>query len=255
MTRRAFTMIELLVVVTVVIVLVAIGLVSVRAVMDKRNDVVDISNLGATMKDFHAWSADHNGQMLNVGLPGDPGARWYYGGSIAPDTHSWLSVIAHYKGQVGNWPRILARWTGASHAHWHASAGIDTLDGQIDPDRVDHAYLAGYPSRFVYSFTFLTSSECWQDPSIAIDNDTFGREHLTRVYAEQVSHPASKGVLKYSTYPGPSNGHPVAFADGSAEVALKQSALPTAMDPVYPDIRWGTVHGTLHGHKGRDYRR
>lgn len=248
--RRAFTITELLVVVTVVIVLVAIGLVSVRAVMDRRNDVVDLSNLGATLVDFHAWSADHNGQMLNVGLPGDPGAAWFYGEDAT------LHAQAHYYwSQSVTWPRILAEWMGAGRPHWHSSLGINTLGSEIDPSSIaDPDTRYRMPSHYEYSGTLRTVADAWRVPGMGLATIEDTIPILRAVGLESVTAPSAKGCLAHSVRPGEPAQWQIGFVDGSARQHLYESLRPGAVSPRASDVnaRGRPVMATLNGHNGRD---
>lgn len=96
--RRAFTVIELIVVVAVLLVLAALLLPSLKGAKERGKQAFCINNLRQLFTAFVAYAADHDGTIPQVGTPyaslyGTRGASW----------HHWLGK-AGYLGSRDNTP-------------------------------------------------------------------------------------------------------------------------------------------------------
>lgn len=214
-TARALTLLETMIAIAVIAVLLALLLPNIRGVRKQSEDAVNLSNLRQTMTDFAAWSNDHDGVMVNAGLPDDHAAHWFYGAaSGAPLARSL------YRSQMQVWPRILYRWSGENSEAWHAPNGPSTLNGDLDlkslPAFGDRSQWHDLPSRYIYSETMLTSSAVWQQWDQAQSTDEFALAYK-QIRFDEIIAPANKGVLILREDQIEPIVWPTAFADGHVE--------------------------------------
>lgn len=244
-SRRAFSLVELIVVCVVVAVLVSVTIVALRTAVGAGREAKDMGSLRLTMIDFLSWSNDHDGKMLNAGLPDDPQAQWYYGAAAAAGV---------YPGQTVGWPVVLEHWTRKPQPHWQSSYGPDNLNGEIDPEkwRDDPGYWL-YPSRFVYSETMLTNEWPWTYPGRGLQTVEEMAGHYMVLRVSDIASPSSKGVLLHRP-PVALARSQFALADGSVRNEPADSLRPPAARPFgNPDERGLPVLHTMFGHKGSDF--
>ncbi|MBL0921799.1 MAG: type II secretion system protein [Phycisphaerales bacterium] len=248
MTRRAVTLVEMLVAMGIVALLTAVLIVSLRGVRSQATDLQNLSNMRATLVDFVAWSVDHGGVMLNAGLPDSQDGSWYYNGETD------LVLRRHfYLAQSIQWPRVLHRWLDATHEHWHATRGPNDLDGDIDLEELADAGQSQWaPSRFAYSATMLAAPESWTYPGRGWTLDSFA-ERFERVAMERIRAPSQKGILTYYNAAA-SEGRMVSFFDGSASFHADADLQAPGANPqaIPPTVRGRPVFDTLDGCRGVD---
>lgn len=230
--------------------LLLIGLFSLRAARRQGNDASDLSNLRQTLTDSHLWSSDHQGTMVNVGLPDDPDAAWFYG----PNAGS--ASLGMYRSQAWMWPRILAQWSGEPSDAWHTTRGPSDLGGALDLDSSffqDRANWSEAPSRFTYSETMLTDSRAWKPRAAAMTAVEFA-SHYKSVRFDEIASPAQKGVLVNRDRTGSPIRWHVGFADGHASLLDPDSMRPAPPHPTSGSHQPGKpVLHTENGLLGVDY--
>ncbi len=259
--RRGATLVEILVAVLIVGTLVSILIPALRAVMIRKHDVQDLSNLRLTMQDFYAYAADNNGRIVNRGLPGSPESDAYFAGS----DYSREVEQSLYRGQEGNWNRVLSFWRGdRGHRHHHSSYEdfLIERDGRVFDPREEYGpnYPDGYPiyrmpTDYRLSETLLSKHEMWRFPKVDLTADEYEEIGFKIVSIDDVKFPAAKGALIHDVRPGPEHLRHVAFVDGSAALKDLRAAKPTACPPtaVRPDYRGPVVKSTMHGYRGHDF--
>ncbi len=244
--RRAFSVIELLVVLTGVVVVTSVVLVSLRGAIGSAQTLRDVQNLSRCIQDFSSWSAEHDGTMLNAGLPGDPAGLWFYG-----EPHM---VPSSYPSHVSNWPLILSHWSGQHSPHWQSTQGPDTLNGQIDLSRYENApEYHILPTKYLYSLTMVTSPDLWKFPGHGFSDYDEAAPFYELVHSERVRSPSGKGVLVHWARPAQPREWDIAFADGSVRTRHRDELRePGAFWFGDPTIRYAPVLGTLDGYLGSD---
>lgn len=249
-TRRAVTLIELLVVAFVISVLLLITVPVIRHFKVKQDDLVNIRNMGATMQDFFAWANDHDGVVVNAGLPDTAAHNWFY-----TDLGAGIEPEMHYLNHSALWPRVLLESGLTPSPHWHATIGPDT------PERLDDILAIGGPeiaygwmaSHYRYPDPMLTRPDIWLASPTHPRSFIEYSQHYMRVKHLNIRTPAAKGVLVY-TRGLRANHLAVAFADGHAAVHEESTAAPTGVHPQSAAGRPGRpVFATLDGHLGRDF--
>lgn len=242
MTRRAVTLVEMLVSMGAVALLTAILIVSLRGVRSQASDVQNLSNLRATLVDFVAWGTSHDGQLLNVGLPTEAGADWYYGQGSSLEERQWL-----YLGQTLAWPLVMERWLGGSQEHWHAVAGPYPSDSADDGE-------AAHASRFVYGDCLLTAPEVWTYPGESWQIGSLA-PHFRLNRFDGVAHPSRKGLLVHWHTLGTPRRWQFGMADGAAHLRPPDEARPAAtpLGASDPTERGAPVLHTENGVRGADF--
>lgn len=258
--RAGMTLVEMLVAVGVVTVLLVLVVVSVRPVMLRANELRNSSRISQSLKDIVAYAADHGGEMPNPGIPTDlsrPGRFHYfdYADSIEFRANSYPSFRRA-------WHRCLASWIGGEYRDtWHAAEGPNYINEEEREAFYEQPYSVRvqYPSRFVYSYAFLSESDIWSDTGAVLSSsDEMWLDHARYVHYDDVSFPSHKGVLIYAEPPAGSPGLLVAFADGSAgwfdpETELREPPFwPTLNHAAEPFRMSHPVIGTVDGYEGRD---
>lgn len=248
MSRRAsaFTIVELLLTLGAVVVLTSIVLASLRGVLGSSKMLLDLQNLSRSMQDLASWSAEHDGQMLNAGLPGDPSAEWFYGEpQLAAST---------YLSHVDTWPQILSKWSGQRSPHWQSTVGPNTLNGQINLARYEGAseyYIL--PTQYLYSATMITSADLWKYPGYGFESYDQIQPFYKLVSADQIRAPSAKGVLVHWARPTSPRVWDIAFADGSVRHARRAELRePGAWVFGDPMTRYAPVLSTIEGYMGVD---
>jgi len=75
--RRGVTIVELLVVISIIAVLTTLAIPLVRNSIRTANDAQNLSNLRQTMIDAQGFANDNKDRILNPGLPSDPQSWWW----------------------------------------------------------------------------------------------------------------------------------------------------------------------------------
>lgn len=246
---RGMTLVETLVATAIVAILLALVLAGLSRSRIPRDDLVELNNLRQTMTDFFQWGNDHDDACLTAGLPGSPGSEWWYG-HLPPSMG-----VSQYRSQIFDWPRVMYQWMGEAREHWHSAAGVDTLDGQVDPARWegDPRYWA-LPSHYRYTETLLSAAQIWRQEAPPLPGGAYGA-YFRVVKWSDIARPSSKGVLvNRGREEEPKRWH-VAFADGSCSLQDPARAKPAAPHPtaVNRDRLGLAVACTREGYLGSDF--
>lgn len=211
--RRAFTMIEFLVVVLIVTVLLALGLPTFKAA---QTSVRVGAASGAMRQAFTAlamYGGDHDLRYPFFGTPGDPTQPMVIGRTVLPMGDGSLIFRRH------------TEWTGSGIVPY--LSGRFTLDGEdVFPPDTNYPSPNGvfevFGGRFKITHTVTAESSFWMS-----DGD-FSARLVSGTSMGAVRHPARKGLLLDVGGPGlddgvvrsadetvPPSHARVAFADGS----------------------------------------
>jgi type II secretory pathway pseudopilin PulG len=255
--RVGWTLIETLVVFAVVAVLLAITIPVLRSALARSQTTKNMSNMRATMQDFFVWSAQHQGRMLNAGLPQDEGTEWFYGGD---DLTEYEYRIYVYTSQSETWPTVLKHAFGSSSPHWQSTYqnALEYLgDGatQAELSSVSDDWLWSLPSQFEYSRTFLTRSDAWKFPGLGLASQSEYAEFFLVVQVADIAFPSDKGVLLHDIPEDVESKRLIAFGDGSVGVMNMNEAVPAGVHPMDSmlDRRGTPVRSTENGFAGRDW--
>ncbi|MFI4870577.1 MAG: type II secretion system protein [Phycisphaerales bacterium JB061] len=254
--NKAFTLIEVLVVITIVALLIAIILPALGAAHTTARQTLSISNVRSIGQTFQMYADTHRtypfpGQVEDVDapVPGDIYSyQWFPEGAIVATTEVWPAATL--------WPALLSSITPWEEAYstW-VSPGRDkalpTLDSIFDD--VEPMEVVSYE----YSNSFLASPRNWsgsaaEDPSL-----------LGPIRPHEVTYTSQKVMLwdRHLTYhteqPEIVEGHydektPMVFADMHAEALNPLDASEGTPNPNnMTDIR--RLHNTADGVRGKDY--
>ncbi|MCP4592163.1 MAG: prepilin-type N-terminal cleavage/methylation domain-containing protein [bacterium] len=104
MKRRAFTLVELLVVVSIIALLIAILLPSLKKARDLAKSTVCLSNIRSLAVAVHQYASGHDGRLVSAGMA--------HGGNV--DEHAaWINTL---KADYGN--ELVARCPVDRSSHW-----------------------------------------------------------------------------------------------------------------------------------------
>lgn len=249
MTRfRGFTLIECLVVVGIVAILSTLVLVALRQVKQTSENLDDVASLRATASDFASWAADHDGHMLNPGLPDEPSAAWWYPPGMAPS-----AAASRYRAIRNQWPLAMHRWSGKVQPHWFGPDGPQGPEGPTEPALIQDPVMGpALLTNLHYSLTMVTAPTLWVYPGRGMTGSQTLPE-LERVSVAKIEFPAAKGTL-INASKLPSGAAPTAFADGHvARVAAGQFRLAAADPTSLPTFRGDPVLATMAGYRGVDH--
>ncbi len=253
-SRRAVTLIEVLVTVAVAVILTLIVIVGMRSVRGQTLAMKDLHNLRLSRQDMLLWSVDDDEKFLNVGMPGSP--RW--GALGLPPGMNIQGIGSTYWGQQSSWNVFLAMFSRKSSQHWQSAYGLRTLSGAVGesanstPPTPGTAAFAQSPSRFRYSPAFLTIPEMWSADRY-FESAAAIVPYFAEVRLSQTRSPSGKALLVNFEVPDEPERKHLAFVDGS--VAAKDNEI--LVDPApYPLAPAGTVGiqgiHTLNGYRGND---
>ncbi|MFG0274368.1 MAG: type II secretion system protein [Phycisphaerales bacterium] len=245
------TLVETIVVMLIVGILIGITIPVIRSVAVRRHDALNLSNMRATMVDFVAYAAAHDGDLPNPGLPNrsQPDDYFYF------DIGGTPAAADRYTALQFEWPRVLTKWLGSSHAHWHSTFDDLSFEGTVDPKKAKSAGydLYGQISEVHYSHTMFSAAEIWTMPTIVSSIEIY-KAFFKVVNLAEVRSASGKGVLVNRQRPAGGLFY-MAFADGSASLldpamARPQAAHPLSFDPNRPGH---PGMSTLDGYLGLDY--
>ncbi len=247
--RRGATLLELLVIAGVVAVLIGIMIPILRSIAIRKDDVQDVANAGAILKEFRHWSSDRDDIIPNAGFLDAPLVPGFY-----PSGISQSQYVGLYRSPAWNWVRLLRLSGYAPSPHWHTTLGPDDMNGQIDltasgsPDR-----LYSNPSRFIMTYTTLFDASIWSpDRTEPIASETLSGS-FKRVRWGMAAYPSSKGlIVNRSRRNDPSFWH-VGFVDGSARMLVEADFVPGVIIPWSDSGSQGSpILATRDGYLGRD---
>ena len=255
MTRRAMTIVEVLLAISIIVVLTSILIVALRRVKPMKDEMMEVSNLRMTMTDFLAWAAEHEEKWPTYGLPEKTAPSGMYS-RIGQASNAAMMAAELYFGAITSWPSILGLWKGSDEPHWYQIGGPDLSFAANWP--ASSTPVGPFPSKYQYTNTMRTRPELWQWPGAVPRMNRRGEmlPWASDVAVADVKQPSGKGVLVYDSGGGasPATRLYVAFADGSARLMDAASAKPTAFDPLDRTIgRGDPVLATLDGYLGSDF--
>lgn len=264
MTRRAFTLIEMLVVIGLVGLLVAILLPVLAGTRERAKQTQALANVRTVAQTFAAYTNTYGSHPFRArGTPIDELAappppdilvvRWWPEGSILGVSdhfaQSWLwpGVVS----VMSDWPENYKTWISPGRP---AQLPEGPWDDDIEPmDRIS----------VVYSNTFVARPELFKPGSPPVPGPASEQSLLKATRPDEVTYPAQKVMLwdRHLAYlvrePSRLGEHyraptPMAFADLHAETRD-----PTAAADGVPNVlRFGyseRLHCTPDGIRGRDY--
>jgi prepilin-type N-terminal cleavage/methylation domain-containing protein len=258
-SRRAVTLIEVLVTVAVAVILTLIVIVGMRSVRGQTLAMKDLHNLRLSGQDMLLWSADNDEKFLNLESKDSPVYRTVY--HFDPNPAPEMFWGAYYS-QPQNWNQILGIATGLRHMHWQSAYGLPARPQGMEwtLDRDTEMYLRGDPnislslSRYRYTLTLVTRPDLWEDRAHAIANAHTDLEPFARgIRVSNVRFPSGKGMLSnYALTPEDHHVHAV-YVDGSAERRTLDSMVQPTVNPANFQGAIGVpIYHTKHGHNGRD---
>lgn len=241
---RAFSLVELLVVIGVVAILTALTIPAIGLVRRSASETQSLANLRSLAQSTQMYTAEYRG-VYPYGTGG-----WVVRPSVGPPSAIgfpvWLAdrnwpVFYH---DVAPWPDHLATWL---------SPGANTEQRL----RVLTAGHEGWTTTefkvsYYYSNSFVADPRVWSSGATA-------DEALVRaIHASEVRHPARKVIFYdaerlYLTEPDSDDARPVLFADGSADLRLDRDATEPVQNPFTSNFPPRIYHDTPDGVKGRDY--
>lgn len=247
--RRGATLLELLVIAGVVAVLIGVMIPILRSIAIRKDDVQDVANAGAILKEFRLWSGDRDDIAPNAGTLDAPLVSGFY-----PAGASSQQYIGLYQSPVWNWVRLLRLSGHEPSAHWHTSVGPDDMNGQIDFDASEStAWLWSNPSRYKMTYATLFDAAIWSADS----RESLSMEALPATFKQvrwgMIAFPAAKGlIVNLSRRDDASQWH-VGFADGSARLMRSDQAIPGVPIPWASDRQGSPILATRDGYLGRDF--
>lgn len=260
-SRRAVTLVEVLVTVAVTVILTLIIIVSLRSVRGQTLAMKDLHNLRLSGQDMLLWSADNDEKFLNIESP----TSRVYQSAFAPFVNSGPRTFwAYYYSQPHDWNRMLGFASKQRQMHWHSAFGLPAMSPELQwaADRNAELWRRNDPqvtvqlSRFRYTLTLVTRPELWDnDNTNAISADTSTLEQYAQaVRVSNVKFPSGKGMLSNNFLAPEDTEHThVAFVDGSVERRTRESMIEPAVDPAsFQGVPGYPVQHTLHGYNGRD---
>lgn len=247
--KAAFTLIEGLVAIGMVVVLTTLALALARPARTAADDTSNLNNLRLTGVDFAKWSLDHQEKMVTIGMPNTAEAAWFFGGQ------EWM-----YLAQMFQWPRILQRHLGETHDCWQSTRGpAPTGENALPPEDADRDFVNTWQTRYLYAHTMRVRPDAYTFPGQAYPSvEEFAKQFLL-VTQPMITNPAAKGILVERDRPGPARRWHVLFADGrSASVdpadAVPPAAIPSFLGEGVQTVRGQPVLETLDGCRGADFR-
>ena len=243
--QRAFSLIELLVVIGVLGILISIIVPALRGARGVAGQTVCLSNLRGTGVTFGEYQAVNGGQFP---FPPDdfryaPPADIQTGTTISNRwdiTLHWPTVVA----PLAPWREFFPSWVCPGAQRGEGGAW------EADPDGIGGA---NTPSYF-YSHTFIARPQLWSGSSGA-DAST-----LEPVWESDVVSPSAKVMLWDSemahlsaTTPAQRDSRPLLFADSHAAVHRVSEAFEPVQNPLRAGASPRPFNDTRDGVAGRDY--
>lgn len=241
--RRAFSLVELLVVIGVLAVLISLALPALKEVRLQGLKLKSLSNLSQISKTTEIYSIEYGAYFFGEQGLTRPNQSGNQGGVSFP---IWSLSL--------NWPLLahrIAPWE--SHYETWVSPRGDT-EPLLSLIRGDTT-MSSVPVSYHYSNSFVAKPVVW---SIDVDS-VVGGQHISPVQPHVVTYPSSK-VIFFDAYRPYLNRdaviedpRPVLFTDGSAKAVLDVDATdptPNQLRGSYTPYRY---HDTPYGVQGRDF--
>jgi len=136
-SHRAFTLVELLVVISIIALLIGILIPAISSARNSARMIVDLANIRSMEIASLAWSFDHDGELIDVGLA--------HGGSLANEESAWIRVLREYDDGF-----IFARSPGDQSPHWPEELGGngEPIEGTTDQFRRTSYGVNNYTTNF-----------------------------------------------------------------------------------------------------------
>jgi len=262
---RAFTLVELLVVLGVIAVLVSVLLPALAGARAASRRTVALSNMRQVVTAFALYAEQYKafphaapGHSTTPGseppFPDPPGLisyQWFPDnmriatGSVWDLEWTWPALLAH----VTPWSEAYNTWVSPGR-----SLSLATLQQQIESGVVEPMN----QTSLRYSQSFLAHSSLWSTPASATPEALVGAQRPA-----DVSQPSAKAILYDADLgwlardPLKVNGHnqaatPVGFVDGHSALHDPTAASAAVANPLNNgDTR--ALHNTATGVRGKDY--
>ena len=207
--RRAFTIIELMVIILVIAILIGISIPAISVVRDRAKEAVSFSNLRTHAQAITAYTADNADSFPYFTVPGE---------MAEIDNPPFAVSNLQYFDMHRAWHLGLA-WDYYSLNH---TAEIFRSPRTRDPGDFDIIF-----ADYLYPCAFIASPDYW-----TAEGRREGTSQWIGTYVHQVRYPSSKAVMVESR----------PYLD---EVSLPQEALQTALPMSFVDGSTAGLRGTL----------
>jgi prepilin-type N-terminal cleavage/methylation domain-containing protein len=243
-SRRAFTLIETLVVILIIALLVALAAPALRSARNQTDAVMSLATMRELGMSIQSYTYDHNLSFPYLGTPGDPNSPTSINGVDISDA------------QGGYFRRLSTFWPSAALPFIKGRPTIGGIPCLVDWVDDGVAYPEVVHTRYRMTHTAFAAPEYW-DP--AVPSPETGLLRGTK--STEVLHPARKGLLLDIASPAfvevaadgasASDKVLIQFVDGSAK------SLPWYPQAEYVSRRLGAspfpIMSTAHGLRGIDY--
>jgi type II secretory pathway pseudopilin PulG len=176
---RAFTVIEVLVVLSVIVLVISLALPALARVRQRSREARTLSMLRQLAAGLSLYTADHKETFPYFGTPGDPLAPIVIGGATLPTSEGY------FRDQSWHWASVIV------------PAYCDAPRSAIEPQGMGQALRdAGYPEHIIRSYYILTytafaAPEYWVEPP----PDAIGPALLRATRQSDLLFPSRKGLL------------------------------------------------------------
>lgn len=247
---RAFTLVEILIIIGVVVVLLSLASPALRLAGSRAGEIACVGNAKSSAVDIFMYATEHRDTM-----PAPERAAAQQGeiplGVIRVDDES---VTVAYWGVGWLWPGLLMSSSREARLHWTCSGQAGAIDATVTPvmtpsaGAVFQGLTPALPSTYVYSTAFLAAPAFFEPDAMSpLRIDLVGPQLLSGVvfpsakivlYEDFILHDRGGGVETSET---PNGVGPMLFADGHAETR--------SVREVSSGSPWLTYWGIL----GRDF--
>ena len=243
--KGAFTLVELLVTISIIAVLLAIAiptLSNTRSVARQAQSLANLRSIGVTLE---LYAAEHNSQypFYQAGDPMRLSSRQSTPGGLSMSPHWHIDkmwpVLMH---NTAPWDEHLLSWYSPGREHIGPPNTIPLIVG-FGPG----------PVSYHYSNSFTASPRVWNGDNNATEND-IGPVNITAV-----AHPSAKVIMfdydrAYITRQvAARDPRPLLSADGSASTRLDSDAAQPVPNPLNAPEYPRRYHDTPNGVLGRDF--